>query len=399
MAPRRGGGGSGGGSGSSSSGSSACPGAFTGVYGTRVEYFVLRVLFWVVLLGVTIAWPRIRKNNPKTKRLIGPFFGFGLVFNLISYTMWNIITVLWECNTVDVNTYYPVAIVFSIFYKIADYFLLIVAVWGVNAVLRDRLGSYPVIFKIVINSTLIFMAILTIPLIVIDSYNLFQSTDVGGESKLYVYYQLSVAYWTLYFVVLLIGAVLAIISITQLRTRKIAISPVHFLIIGFYVSMALWILFSLVSYGISLDTLSRIGYRNLANTYIALAYLSQIFYAVAYILILLIAKNTVWRIQPGVHSYVVGQSYAPVSQPQYSTAPQVVPQQSQPQQFAYSSAPQVVPQQQPFQQQPQPQQYVYPTGQVPNGQPAQQQFYYPPQQTQAPLATHQPDLVQGHQTR
>ena len=82
MAPRRGGGGSGG-SGGGGSGSSSCPGAFSGVYGFRVEYFVIRVLFWVVLLGVTIAWPKIRKNNPKTKRLIGPFFGFGVVFNLM----------------------------------------------------------------------------------------------------------------------------------------------------------------------------------------------------------------------------------------------------------------------------------------------------------------------------
>lgn len=392
MAPKRGGGGS---SGSGGGSSSACPGAFTGLYGSRVEYFVLRVLFWVVLLGVTIAWPKVRKNNPKTKRLIGPFFGFGVVFNLIAYTMWNIMSVLTECQVADNNSYYPVAIVFSIFYKTADLFLLIVAVWGVNAILRDRLGTHPVIFKMVINSTLSLMTILTIPLIAIHSYNLFQYTDAGlSRTKGYLWAQYSVAYWTLYLITLLIGGVLAIISITQMRTRKIAIAPVHFLIIGLYVSMFIWILFYLISAGVSLSLYNRFDFSDPTNLFIACYYLTLIFYSVSYVLILLIARNTVWRIQPGVHSHVVGQSHAPKFMGEYSTtAPQVVPQQ----QLAYNAAPQAVPQQQPVHQQPQ--QYVYPTGQVP-----QQQFYYPPQQTQASQQLqqanyNQPELVQGHQTR
>lgn len=404
MAPKRGGGSSGG-SGSSGA-SSVCPGAFNGYSGYRVEYFVIRVLFWFVLLGVLIAWPKIRKNNPKTKRLIGPFFGFGLVFNFLSYFLSNLMTVLSECDTVDNNSYYPVAIVYSIFYKIADYFLLVVAVWGVNIILRDRLGSYPAFMKIVINSTLSFMALLTIPFIVILSYNLFQFTDAGGYDRMaYEYMQFAVAYWTLYLVNLLVGGILALISISELRTRQIAINPAHLLIVGFYVSMVIWVLFTVVDTGIRLD-LTKKPFMDIdpTNMFIAFHYLQLIFYAVSYAMILLIAKNTVWRIQPGVHSHVVGQSYAPVTQTkaEYSTAPQVVPQQQPQQQFAYSTAPQVV-----AQQQPQPQPYVYPTGQPQvNGHQGPQQFYYPPQtqtppvpQQQQQVHYNQPELLQGHQTR
>lgn len=402
MAPKRGGGGSGG-SGSSGA-SSVCPGAFS-ASGYRVEYFVIRVLFWFVLLGVLIAWPKIRKNNPKTKRLVGPFFGFGLVFNFLSFFMSNIMTVLSECDTVDNNSFYPVAIVYSVLYKIADYFLLVVAVWGVNIILRDRLGSYPAFMKIVINSTLSFMALLTIPLIAIRCYNLFQLTDAGGSDRiLYAYIQLSVAYWTLYLVNLLVGGILALISISQLRTRQIAIAPVNFIIVGFYVSMVIWILFTLIGHGVSLDLAKRYSYSDPTDMFIAFDYLTIIFYSVSYVLILLIAMNTVWRIQPGVHSYVVGQSYAPVTQTkaEYSTAPQVVPEQQPQQQFAYSTAPQVV-----AQQQSQPQPYVYPAGQPQvNGHQGPQQFYYPPQtqtppvpQQQQQVQYNQPALVQGHQTR
>ncbi|KAH7115317.1 hypothetical protein B0J11DRAFT_129394 [Dendryphion nanum] len=402
MAPKGGkGGSSGGGRGGSVS---ACPGAFSGIYGTRVEYFVIWVLHWVALLAILIVWPRIRKNNPKTKRLVGPFFGIGLVLNLFAMTMQLIMIVLWECQSTDENDYYNVAIAYSIFFRIAYYFLLIVVVWGVNVILRDRLGgAYPVVYKFVINGLLTFMGLLTVAFIGLQSYNLFSSTDAGSGYRLSMQTaQFILAYWVLYMVTLIVGSALALVTITQLRTRPPALGSAFGFIIALFISSIIWVVFLIVAYGVSIS-FSPTTYIQ-PEGFIAFEYITVIFMTVSYVLVLLVAKNDIWKIPLGTVSYVVGQNYAPVPQhkAEYSTAPQVAPQ--------YNSAPQVVPQQQqapqsvPQQQNHQAtQQYAYPQGQVPmqhqQQQQAPQQFYYPQPPPQQQQHYNQPELVQGHQTR
>lgn len=86
MAPRRGGGGSSSGSGGSSE--SSCPGAFStqiysGYYSTSITTFIAYCIYWVALLGLVFAWRKVKKNNPKAKKLIGRIYAASIFCTLL----------------------------------------------------------------------------------------------------------------------------------------------------------------------------------------------------------------------------------------------------------------------------------------------------------------------------
>jgi hypothetical protein len=89
MAPKGGKGGGGGGGGGGSFSISKCPGAFSsdldgyGIFSTPIPYFAAYCIFWVVTLGITIAWFMVKKKHSNAKNLVGGIYGTSLLFQLL----------------------------------------------------------------------------------------------------------------------------------------------------------------------------------------------------------------------------------------------------------------------------------------------------------------------------
>lgn len=89
MAPKGGKGGGGYGGGGGSGGLSGCPGAFQsdydgyGIYSTPIPYFAAYCIFWVVTLGIIIAWFKVKKAHSNAKNIAGGIYGLSLLFQLM----------------------------------------------------------------------------------------------------------------------------------------------------------------------------------------------------------------------------------------------------------------------------------------------------------------------------
>jgi hypothetical protein len=271
-----------------------------------------------------------------------------------------------ECETTPFYSYYNWSIAFGIFFKLGRYLQLVILVWSVNMVLRERVGSGRGVYKGVCLAIVIIMGAITAGLIGLSSYNLWTVTPAGqdsfhdslGDQEL----QLSVAYWVLYMLSVLAGGALALVSLFSMRSKQVPVgvrvsnpqnppsqsNPPQNLLgwtIAVTVCMFIWSLVMLVDWAASLPTSN-----NPISTEgeVAINYIISFFQIFAYICVLFLAKSAAWDnlavhnpTQPNMYHNAAPMPYgAPVPPPQ--------------QQYGYNG---------------QPQQHGY------NGQP-QQQYYY-----------------------
>jgi hypothetical protein len=120
-------------------------------------------------------------------------------------------------------TYYSWAIAFGIFFKLANYFLLVVTVWSVNMLLRERLNAKRSLYKTVCLVILGVMGALTAAYIGLDAYNTWTVTPEGRsvrDSLADQETQLAVAYWVLFLVSVLAAGAMAVVSLLSLRSKQ-----------------------------------------------------------------------------------------------------------------------------------------------------------------------------------
>lgn len=132
-------------------------------------------------------------------------------------------TLLRECaGDSFYSPYYDMAIAFGIFFKIANYCLLVVVVWSVNMFLRERLGSGRSLFKTICLIDLGIMGGLTAGYLGLDAYNTSANSSIYrsfNDSLIDEQLQLAVAYWVLYLVSVLGAGAMSIVSILSMRSK------------------------------------------------------------------------------------------------------------------------------------------------------------------------------------
>ncbi|KAF2687623.1 hypothetical protein K458DRAFT_167431 [Lentithecium fluviatile CBS 122367] len=363
MAPKRGGGGGGSSSGSSSGVSVSCPYPFTdSVYSyddyswTLVAYFVLDCLFFVFTLIVLFSLCCVRKRHGNAKRLVGPIFLLSLLCALTGYGLKIIGTMLRECKTTDYYTYYDWSIAFGIFFYLANFLLLVVFVWGVNILLRERIGSGRGVYKAICLVILGVIGALTCGYIGLHSYNQWTVTPDGQDANVYGKgddeTKLAMAYYSLYMISVVASGVLSIVTIVSMRSKRMAIGSILGWVIALTFCMFFWTLLMVVEW----SAVQEGATLNLTyTTYVALDYVISFFQLFSYIAILFLAKSSAWDLaSPADTNSVVYPTtvYPPQPQPQPGYG-QVPPPQ---QQYAYNGQPG--------------QQYYYQAQPVYNGAPA-----------------------------
>ncbi|CAO2654286.1 Nn.00g110190.m01.CDS01 [Neocucurbitaria sp. VM-36] len=323
MAPRRGGGSSSGGGVSVSS----CPGAFSDTYSQ--VFFANTVLFFAVFLGISIALCTIRKKSGAGKKILGVPYIFAVFLFLLSYGLDLISSVLVECGTVNLNSYYSLLIASNVFWYVGYWLLLFVIVYVLNTMLRERLGGVTVVFKVIYLAILGLMFALTCGQIGLSCYNLWTQTDAGYDAgaQLLTYSaeRVRIAYSVLYFLSVLASGALSLVTVFSLRSRRHATGDLVGWIIALYFAMVLWCILSIVFAAATLQN------TNLTfDTSAALSYILNFFQALSFIFLLCIAKHAAWS---KTADNATSSMYDPAThQPAY--APAMVPQQ---QQYAYNA--------------------------------------------------------------
>ncbi|KAF2189008.1 hypothetical protein K469DRAFT_748203 [Zopfia rhizophila CBS 207.26] len=169
MAPRRGGGGGGICTGGSSA---SCRGAFQHIGSIEIPYFVCWCIMFVVAVGTLYTTFKIKKKHLNAKKLLGWRYGIALFLYVLGYGCRIIATVLQECGTSSIRSYFHWAIAYNIFFILAYFLLLYIVLHGVNIELRNCLGNNPKFLWIIYGVVLGFMFILTVAYIGLSSYNL-----------------------------------------------------------------------------------------------------------------------------------------------------------------------------------------------------------------------------------
>ncbi|KAH9861628.1 hypothetical protein J1614_011380 [Plenodomus biglobosus] len=306
MAPRRGGSSFG-----SSSTSDVCPEAFSST--ESQVYFACIVIFFVVYLGISLSLCVVRKKAGTGRKLVGVPYMLALFFMLLGYALELCAVVLLECDAVVSSNYYSIAIAMTVFYSLAYWTLLFVVVYTLNTMLRERLGNSSSMIKIFLLAIVGVMFAITAAHMGVSCWNLWAVTDAGYWSDADLIArpaeQLRTAWNVMYFLSVVAGGILALITAFSMRSRMQSGSTLIICIIALIFSMMVWIvigIFFAASY-LNLD-LNMITFVTNAS----LVYTQSFFLALSFILLLVIARHGAWR-----DSTVAPPSatpYAPVAQ-------------------------------------------------------------------------------------
>ncbi|KAF2195013.1 hypothetical protein K469DRAFT_743704 [Zopfia rhizophila CBS 207.26] len=300
MAPRRGGGGGGIRTGGSSA---SCPGAFQGYNSVTIPYFVCWCIMFLVAVGTLYAMSSIKKKYPHAKRLLGWLYGTTLLFYVIVYALRIIGTILQECDTTSMRSYYNFVIAWSIFFLLANFMLLCIVLHGVNTALRNMLGHNPKFLSIIYGVVLAFMFILNAAYIGLSSYNIwaiYGGSRIRARFRIQQANQLAVAYYVFYLLIVFLATAGMIVSIVQMRSRRMVTGSLTGGIIVLAFSMIIWVIFILAQVAASL---SRVLLQREVNT--AFHWIELGFQAIAMIAILFIAKSRALAQAPDSHGQPV----------------------------------------------------------------------------------------------
>jgi hypothetical protein len=255
----------------------------------------------------------------------------------------------------EYDTIFHLAIAYGIMWRLGEFLLLVVAVWGLNTVLRQRLaGRHQTLFKIICGVVLGLVGIFGATSIAVASYNTWTRTSAADydDRSLSEGTYLGLTYRVLYLVASFIGGALALFSLFRLRSQvpvKVSVPLLFGLVHNsnkLYQGLIVWVLiltFSMAIFSVIIISLTASAMQNIElelNTYLATEFVIQFFIHVSFITLLCIAKSAAFKQpigmeQPPTYSqpaYAQPQ-YAPVQQQYGANPPQPYYNQQQPAQL------------------------------------------------------------------
>ncbi|KAJ4987725.1 hypothetical protein SVAN01_06749 [Stagonosporopsis vannaccii] len=299
------------------SSSSRCFSSSLGYNGYTIALYACICIFLAVYLGILIALCIIRRTTGPGKHLIGLPYMFALAFMFIDQATAFLSNTLRACRvTRDMTTFYNFLIASSVFYVINAFMLAFVVIYTLNTMLRKQLGHNPSGLRMVFGSILFVLGGLLLSYLAIQSYFLwnFGRMDYGYNnitidvmSPSYI----SLAFDGTFLVSILSSGALSIAAARALKKKH-----------GTSNSLTVWIsvlILALVGYSIisiiQVSTSVAGDFYLTTGASIFLAYFGAFLRAVAFIVIIIIAKDSAWMSTIGgpqqqhVYSY---QQEAPV---------------------------------------------------------------------------------------
>ena len=141
-----------------------------------------------------------------------------------AYVLSFIAMLLLECRTTDPSSYLQWVIAINIFFILGGFLLLVVAVYGVNSMLRRLHGHNPSYYNIIYAAILGVIFALTAAYIGVSSWNTWAQWDSDYNDIDHTYLileeaKLAVAYYTLYLIAVLAAGAIAIASLVSIRSQ------------------------------------------------------------------------------------------------------------------------------------------------------------------------------------
>ncbi|KAH6644024.1 hypothetical protein C7974DRAFT_12783 [Boeremia exigua] len=276
-------------------------------YYNKSDYamYACMVVMLALYLGTVIALCVVRRKTGPGKHLIGIPYMLALLFMFIEQALAFISATLLACEiSVDIRRIYDTNIAINVFSGINTFLLLFVVIYTLNTMLRKQLGHNPSSLRIALGIDLFVLGSLLLSSVVLVAYLYWHFSrayfrgyiSISPMSPLYV----TLAFSAVFLISILASGALSIAAARSLKKRNSASNS-----FVAWIAVLIALLFGNSLLNIIMDSLqvSSIGLRG--DSYVAMAWMSSIFRGLAYITIIIIAKNPAWRSnreQP--HAYI-----------------------------------------------------------------------------------------------
>ena len=133
---------------------------------------------------------------------------------------------LQQCEQVNLSSFYNLNIVITIFYGIGYWCLLVVVVWTLNSMLRERLDRKWRISQAICLAIVVFMGLFTCVHVGLQCYHLWLNTWAGLYSNKLAYIEeqtyIGLAFWVLYLTSVLVSGAFALLAMQSMRPQRIS---------------------------------------------------------------------------------------------------------------------------------------------------------------------------------
>jgi hypothetical protein len=128
-----------------------------------------------------------------------------------------------QCGQANLSSFYSLQIVIIIFYGLGYWSLLVVVVWTLTSMLRERLDRKWNLSRAICLATVVFMGLFTCVNIGLQCYNLWLNTMGGlysGQPALFEeQLRIGLAYWVLYLASILVAGALVLLAMQPMRSK------------------------------------------------------------------------------------------------------------------------------------------------------------------------------------
>jgi hypothetical protein len=130
---------------------------------------------------------------------------------------------LQQCSQVNLSSFYNLQIVIIILYGMGYWSLLVVVVWTLTSMLRERLDRKWKLSRAIRLTTVVFMGLLTCVNIGLQCYHLWLNTMDGLYSGQPAFFEeqlrIGLAYWVLYLASILVAGAFVLLAMQPMRSK------------------------------------------------------------------------------------------------------------------------------------------------------------------------------------
>ncbi|KAJ4383512.1 hypothetical protein N0V86_001564 [Didymella sp. IMI 355093] len=261
-----------------------------------ISNYARGVIFFAIYLGILITLCVVRKRAGAGKRLIGlPYVG-ALSFTVIQSAYQFILSTLSACDALGSSGYvYDTNIATLVFSWIQTMLFLYVVFYLLNIMLRKQLGQNLSVLKIVFGIDLLILGVVLLAYTaIICQYYYWSSRNYyysPGLISSWATISLSLAFDALQILSIIGSAILSVLAVKSLKQKGMAHTSLLVWIAILHFSLLFSAAWSLTS---TAGQVSRGLYYGEVG-YEVVSWFSSVFYALALVAVIIIARNPVWK--------------------------------------------------------------------------------------------------------
>ncbi|KAG9186074.1 hypothetical protein G6011_02630 [Alternaria panax] len=251
------------------------------------------VIFTAVFVGIFVAAFFVRGKTRGGKKLVGVPFIIALFLQALSYLLFLIGIVVYECSNMSSNDYMNISIASNVIARVADWLLLVVFAYILNSMLLKQLeissSGSKTVFQIVVG----VMATVIIADLALSNYVNTSSRkwDFDFVLTLLAARAFSLTANTLWLISVTISAAFSLSNISALRSRRLPGGDLIGWLTALYIFLFIYAILEIV-FSSSLFWPSKIPLSN--GLSLPFSFISALSLAVTFIFLICIAKHISW---------------------------------------------------------------------------------------------------------